>query len=267
MPHRRLSCLAATALLSSLTLSGCGSFGEEVKYPQEAVAGHCSDWPELRQIDRATVQVSVLNHGAGAGAAATAARELEARGFTVLTTGNAEDDDIPGDAAVIRYGEMGLTAARTLAQQVEGARLMRDSRKDPSVDLILGESFEQLARQPAAEPGDITMNVYNTTSEAGLASTVAQAMKDRGFTVKKVGNDPEKKWYPKDTAYVRYGAAGEPAARTVAAQVPDAVLREDERTDRTVDLVLGAKYDKLTASYTEPEKVPEVELGEKVGCE
>ena len=82
-----------------------------------------------------------------------------------------------------------------------------------------------------------------------------------------MGNDPERKWYPERTAVIRHGAASEPMARTVAAQVPDAVLSDDGRTDRTVDLVLGARFEGPTPEYTEPEAVPEVEQGDKIGCE
>lgn len=253
-------------MLCATAVAGCSSLSDEVNFPQERVAGHCEDWPDLQPVDRAKVQVSVLNNGAGAGAAATAARELEARGFTVLTTGN-EQDDVAGNAAVVRYGEMGLSAARTVAQHLDGAQLMRDSRRNPTVDVILGEQFEQLARQPAAAPDQVQMNVFNTTSAVGLASSTADAMRDRGFTVDKVGNDPEKKWYPERTAVIRHGAASEPMARTVAAQVPDAVLDDDGRTDKTVDLVLGAKFKEPTGEFTEPEAVPQVEQGPRIGCE
>ncbi|WP_404372765.1 LytR C-terminal domain-containing protein [Kytococcus sedentarius] len=263
--HPRLVC-AAAALLSTALLGGCSSLTTEVAYPQDPVPGHCENWPDLEEVDRAKVQVSVLNNGAGAGAAATAARELEARGFTVLTTGN-ENEDAPGNAAIVRYGEMGLSAARTVAQQIEGAQLLRDSRRDPTVDVILGEQFEQLARQPAAQPDEVQMNVYNTTAAVGLAGDTADAMRGRGFTVDQVGNDPERKWYPERTAVIRHGAASEPMARTVAAQVPDAVLSDDGRTDQTVDLVLGARFEGPTPEYTEPEAVPEVEQGDKIGCE
>jgi len=264
--HARLAATTTAVLLAATTLSACGSLGHEAKYPQDPVPGHCDDWGELHSPDRATVQVSVLNNGAGAGAAATAAREFEARGFTVLTTGN-ESDDAPRDATVVRYGPMGLTAARTVAQQIEGARMLRDERRNPSVDVVLGNSFEQLARQPAATPDQVRMNVFNTTSAVGRAGETAQAMRDRGFTVDKVGNDPEKKWYPDDTAIIRHGAASEPMARTVAAQVPGARLSDDGRTDRTVDLVLGAKFETVNEDYTEPEAVPEAKEGGRIGCE
>ncbi|WP_462418656.1 LytR C-terminal domain-containing protein [Kytococcus sp. Marseille-QA3725] len=266
MLHPRLAALTAAALLGATTLSACGSLSTETRYPQDPVAGHCDEWPELEPADRKKVQVSILNNGAGAGAAATAAREFEARGFKVLTTGN-ESDDAPQDSAVVRYGEMGLTAARTVAEHIEGARLMRDDRRNPTVDVVLGKDFEKLARQPAAEPSAVTMNVYNTTSKEGVAGKAAKAMRDRDFTVKQVGNDPERKWYPKETAVIRHGAASEPMARTVAAQVPGATLHDDGRTDRTVDLVLGAKFSGPTKKYTKPKAVPKVEQGPRIDCD
>ena len=44
-------------------------------------------------------------------------------------------------------------------------------------------------------------------------------------------------------------------------------LSDDGRTDRTVDLVLGAKFETVNEDYTEPEAVPEVKEGGRIGCE
>ncbi|SNC65628.1 LytR cell envelope-related transcriptional attenuator [Kytococcus aerolatus] len=266
MRHRLPAQLAALACAAGLALTACSEPEPEARFPQTPVPGHCADWGELRELDHSTVQVRVLNKGAGAGAAAEAARELEGRGFTVLTTGN-DHSDSPQADAIVRYGPMGLSAARTVALQVEGARLERDSRRDPSVDLVLGKAFDSLAQQPAAPADQVRMNVYNTTAEPGLADRAARQMRKRDFTVRKVGNDPERKWYPEDTAIIRHGLRSEPVARTVAAQVPGARLVNDDRTGLSVDLVLGGKYTWATKDFTEPEKVPETKQGPRIGCE
>jgi hypothetical protein len=88
----------------------------------------------------------------------------------------------------------------------------------------------------------IQVNVLNSTSRAGLASTTAEALTTRGFIVVTTGNFQA----PVDgTASIRFGAAGLAAAYTLAASVPDAILVLDTRADATIDLVLGTEWDTL----------------------
>ncbi|WP_344856325.1 envelope integrity protein Cei [Amycolatopsis ultiminotia] len=98
------------------------------------------------------VALKVLNasstRGQG-GIASTALREL---GFT----GTAEPGNDPaypkGDARCrgqIRYGENGAAAARTVSLVVPCVELVRDNRKDASVDLVTGTLFTDI--QPRAE--------------------------------------------------------------------------------------------------------------------
>ena len=87
-------------------------------------------------------------------------------------------------------------------------------------------------------PGDVSLNVYNATSRAGLAGTAAKTARDRGFTVKAVGNDP-KKASIKQTAQVRYGPDGAASAKLVLTHLQGAVGVNDKRAGDTVDLVIG----------------------------
>ena len=98
------------------------------------------------------VALRVLNasttRGQG-GIATTALREL---GFTA--TGDPGNDPAypKGDARCrgqIRYGENGASAARTVSLVVPCAELVRDNRKDASVDLSTGKLFTDV--QPRAE--------------------------------------------------------------------------------------------------------------------
>jgi hypothetical protein len=93
-------------------------------------------------------------------------------------------------------------------------------------------------------PAQVRVNVYNATQRRGLASAVAAELKKRGFTVGKVANDPLKRSVT-GLAEVRASTTGADASRTVVAQVGQVVLVPDQRTDASVDLVLGATFKAL----------------------
>ena len=97
---------------------------------------------------------------------------------------------------------------------------------------------------PVVAPKAVRVNVYNATDKRGLASRVAAEMKRRGFHVGKVDNDPLKRQVT-GAAEVRSSTAGAGAARTVSAQVGTVVAVPDQRTNASVDLVLGAAFVRL----------------------
>lgn len=90
-------------------------------------------------------------------------------------------------------------------------------------------------------PGDVKVNVYNATQRRGLAAKVATQLRKRGFQVAKVDNDPLKRRVT-GMAEVRHSELGAAAARTVTAQVSTVVPVPDQRTNASVDLVLGAGF-------------------------
>lgn len=100
------------------------------------------------------------------------------------------------------------------------------------------------AKAPIALPKDTTVNVYNATTQAGLAAEVARKLRDRGFKVGEVDNDPLKKKIS-GVGEIRYGTSGREEARAVSVALPDAKRVNDKRTDAVVDLAVGAKFDDL----------------------
>lgn len=113
---------------------------------------------------------------------------------------------------------------------------------------------------PAAAVEQAEVNVYNSTNRRGLAAGVAQGLRSRGFPVLAVDNDPLDAGV-QESAQVRHGPQGLPAARTVAAQVDGAVLVDDGRDGAAVDLVLGAGYQQLrgpaqAAEQLQPQAAP-----------
>jgi hypothetical protein len=114
--------------------------------------------------------------------------------------------------------------------------------------------------QPAAPtdappPAEIGLNVYNATDRNGLASSIAGEMRTRGFAILDVANDPSGRVIT-GTAEVRAHLDSQAAASLVMAQVPGAVFVADNRTDGTVDLVVGAAFEALAPPGAVPAPVP-----------
>lgn len=103
--------------------------------------------------------------------------------------------------------------------------------------------------KPIAKPSTVTVNVYNATSTAGLAAEVARKLKQRGYQIGEIDNDPLKKKVT-GSAEIRYGDSGRAQARSARLAIKDAKLVNDKRTDETIDLVIGAKYQDLSAPPT-----------------
>jgi hypothetical protein len=90
-------------------------------------------------------------------------------------------------------------------------------------------------------PKQVVLNVYNGGAKAGSAGRVADALKQRGFNIGKIANEP--KGDKVDVAVIRGAAANAPELLLVAGQLNQkAQLVGDGRTDHTVDLVIGAGF-------------------------
>lgn len=98
-------------------------------------------------------------------------------------------------------------------------------------------------------PGEVQVNVYNATTRSGLASSTAGLLRERGFVILDVANDPLARQI-EGTAEVRANPAQQAAANVVLAQLPDAVFVPDERAEPTVDLVLGNAFQSLAVPLT-----------------
>ena len=99
-------------------------------------------------------------------------------------------------------------------------------------------------RLPTA--AQIKLNVYNSTDRHGLAASTATSLKQRGFTIGNVTNDPLKANLTV-AAEVRGALANASAMRVVAAEVVGARLHADSRKDNSVDLVLGTGFTALAS--------------------
>ena len=257
---RTVALAGCTALV---VLAGCSSAtSSPAPSTSSAKAGCPTPLPSpTMTIKPASIHLNVWNASGKDHFASDIAEELRYRGFRVIAEGNdpnPDDQPVPGWAR-IRFGPGGKQIALTLAAQVQNAQLSQDDRPDPSVDLVLGSKFAMMP-VPPPPASTVTVNVYNTTFKAGLAGTVADGLRARGFKTADIGNDPQKAFLPDDVVLVRYGKHGDAAARRAAAQFSSAKLSYDaRRTDQTLDVVLGNKYTELvpTAQATpKPFQVP-----------
>lgn len=98
------------------------------------------------------------------------------------------------------------------------------------------------APSPVA-PRDVSLTVLNATPKVGLAHQVAAALKARGFRVVHVGNTKNS---VSGVATITYPSGAEAAARTVAEQVPNAVLVAG--APGTVTLALGSTFQRVASA-------------------
>jgi hypothetical protein len=94
-------------------------------------------------------------------------------------------------------------------------------------------------------PRAVTVNVYNSTDRAGLAASVAKSLRTQGFTVADVANDPLGRPIS-GVGEIRHGRTGAAGATLAAKRLSGAKLVLDNRTDASIDLVLGTKFTALS---------------------
>ena len=87
----------------------------------------------------------------------------------------------------------------------------------------------------------MSLRVYNATDTAGLATTVANALKERGFTVGEIANDTSGREVT-GVGELRHGPRGTDAADFVRLFLPGAGDYPDTRADATVDVVIGPEF-------------------------
>lgn len=93
------------------------------------------------------------------------------------------------------------------------------------------------------KPADIRVNVLNGSKRVGLATITAEVLGTRKFKIGEVSNFND--YVVQAPAEVHFGPAGRNAAYLVSLYIDGAVLVEDERTDDSVDLVIGQTFEDL----------------------
>lgn len=93
-------------------------------------------------------------------------------------------------------------------------------------------------------PKKVTVNVYNATDRTGLAGRVAKELRERGFDVELVANDP-KQAEVQGVGQLRHGKVTDPEARLLMKHTGKFRDVQDQRTRETVDVVLGEEFRRL----------------------
>lgn len=111
-----------------------------------------------------------------------------------------------------------------------------DAAPEPSCSTIMAAPADELP-----VPAKVRVNVYNATEVSGLASKTARELKQRGFDIKEVANDPV--GIPiEGVARIRYGPSSTLRAELLAYYVPGAELVEIDRSGPKIDIALGAAF-------------------------
>lgn len=100
---------------------------------------------------------------------------------------------------------------------------------------------------PPAPPQLVTVQVLNANGQRGEAAIVATELAELGFMpTAEPTNDPLHPAFDlRCHGEIRFGAAGEAAARTLSLAVPCADLVRDTRSDEVLDLALGTEFVQL----------------------
>lgn len=110
---------------------------------------------------------------------------------------------------------------------------------------VVNASCNRNTSSQALKPGDVTINVYNSTAHTGLAVGVARLLGYQGFKIATIDNDPLSRTIL-GLGEIRHGPSGTAGAILAAARLPGAKLVLDDRMDASVDFVVGDGFRNLT---------------------
>lgn len=107
-------------------------------------------------------------------------------------------------------------------------------------------------------PDQTQVNVYNGSGLIGLGAQIAQELRDRGFNVAKIENDPLARKI-RGTGELRYGDPAEVTniLDTLRSWQPGLVLVNDGRRGTDVDFVMGLKFQSLLTEPVPPPNLPQ----------
>nr|WP_227993133.1 LytR C-terminal domain-containing protein [Pseudactinotalea sp. HY160] len=115
---------------------------------------------------------------------------------------------------------------------------------------------------PPPAYADITVDVYNSTTTAGLGAQTGKSLTGVGLTVEEIGNAPDLYY---GSALITVGPSGIPAAYALAALIPEAQVKVVDRESAVADITIGAAYQGLA----KPEDItldPDLPIPAPDGC-
>ena len=112
--------------------------------------------------------------------------------------------------------------------------------------LVSGSALIDVAPAKLAET---KIRVLNASGQGGQAGEVASALRDLGFAAPNAANDPIYSGTRLTCqGQIRFGPAGRPSAAAAWLVAPCVELYQDDRTDDSVDLVIGTDFTSLSNS-------------------
>jgi len=152
-----------------------------------------------------------------------------------------------GGLLVLGVGAYGLVNLVTAPVQNAAAACKAGSAHPLSAPAQAAPVAAAAGSTAGAGAPKFTLNVYNSTQRHGLAANTAAQLKQRGFVIGQVTNDPLKANLTV-SAQVRGAKSQSAELRAVAAEVPGAKIQTDGRNDPSVDLVLGTGFTSLAST-------------------
>lgn len=128
-----------------------------------------------------------------------------------------DDDPLPGE------NDQGASATSTTAAPPPGRA---------------AQSQGDQVQLAATAPEDVTVQVFNSTSESGLATTASDALQQRGFTVLSPDDYPS----ALKSTTVLFSPGNEQAAATVASAFGNAPIQRVKGKGQVVQVVLGPDF-------------------------
>lgn len=149
--RRRRQWITLLAVLGLLVGSGAvaygfysGVFGRPDRVDVATLPPCPTASPTASPLTPDKVTVNVYNATTRNGLAAKVATALDLRTFKIAAITNDPKHATVSGVAEIRYGPKGTAAARVVAAQLSGARMVKDGRTNAVVDLVLGAKYSGL---------------------------------------------------------------------------------------------------------------------------
>jgi len=101
----------------------------------------------------------------------------------------------------------------------------------------------ELVNAVTTDPGEVTVQVSNSTAQEGLGATAASALQEYGFNVL----EPDDYDSTVESTTVMYSEGNEEAAATVAAAFPNAAMERVDGLSQTVQVVLGPDFTEVNS--------------------
>lgn len=102
------------------------------------------------------VTVNVYNATSREGLASSTAQTLKAHGFTIGAIANDPLERTVKGTAEVRYGPAGAKLAPVVAATVSKPKMVKDKRKNATVDLVVGNGFKSLTSARAVATSHCT---------------------------------------------------------------------------------------------------------------